>query len=195
MDDILSSLSTYGYFILFFYSFGGGFIAITAAGVLSSMGKMDLELSIFIAFVANSLGDAMLFYLARYKRAWFKNNFPEWSVFAKKYRRQIALAHLWTRKYGDWIVFIQKFIYGIKSIIPIVMGTSKYNMVKFNTLSVISAFIWALVFGYSGFYGAGYLIDIVYYVADHTIVMPIALGVISIIVWFIFTKATAKKKK
>lgn len=68
MEETFSNLATYGYIGLFLYSLGGGFVALIGAGVLSFMGKMDLSLSIMIAFFANALGDVLLFYMARYQR-------------------------------------------------------------------------------------------------------------------------------
>jgi len=65
LDSIIASLSSYGYLILAYYSLGGGMLALIGAGILSSMGKMDITTSIMIATVANIIGDNMLFYLAR----------------------------------------------------------------------------------------------------------------------------------
>ena len=69
MEDTFSNLATYGYIGLFLYSLGGGFVALVGAAVFSFMGKMDLTLSIFIAFLANGLGDTLLFYMARYQKS------------------------------------------------------------------------------------------------------------------------------
>jgi len=68
MQDIINSLSTYGYIILFLYTLGGGMVAIIAAGVLSYAGKMDLSISITVAAVSNAIGDTLLFYLSRYNK-------------------------------------------------------------------------------------------------------------------------------
>ncbi|MDX9757104.1 MAG: DedA family protein, partial [Sulfurimonas sp.] len=87
MEDTFSNLATYGYIGLFLYSLGGGFVAIVAAGVLSYMGKMDLGLSIFIAFVANAAGSFLLFYMARYQKSMMMEGL-------RKHRRKLALAHI-----------------------------------------------------------------------------------------------------
>ena len=65
---MLTNLATYGYLILFFYSLGGGMIALIAAGILSGGGSMNIWLSILIAFGANFLGDSALFYLTRFNK-------------------------------------------------------------------------------------------------------------------------------
>ena len=91
MEDTFSNLATYGYIGLFLYSLGGGFVALVGAGVLSFMGKMDLSLSITIAFVANAIGDVMLFYMARYQKAMLMDGI-------RKHRRKLALSHIMMKK-------------------------------------------------------------------------------------------------
>ena len=63
---MLTSLSTYGYVIVFLYSLGGGMVAIIAAGVLAHLGKMDITVSIVLAAVANAIVDKLPFYVSRY---------------------------------------------------------------------------------------------------------------------------------
>lgn len=98
MEDTFSNLATYGYIGLFLYSLGGGFVAIIGAGVLSFLGEMDLSLSILIAFVANFLGDFLLFYMARYQKSMMMDGL-------RKHRRKLALSHVLMKKYGSWIIF------------------------------------------------------------------------------------------
>ena len=109
MEDTFSNLATYGYIGLFLYSLGGGFVALVGAGVLSFMGKMDLTLVIAVAFIANALGDVMLFYMARYQKSMMMEGI-------KSHRRKLALAHIMMKKNGNWIIVFQKFVYGIKTL-------------------------------------------------------------------------------
>ena len=68
MEDTLTSLSTWGYLALAFFSFGGSLVVVAAAGVLSYMGEMSLIVSLIIATVFNYIGDMFLFYLGRYHK-------------------------------------------------------------------------------------------------------------------------------
>ncbi len=145
MEDILTSLSTYGYLILAFYSFGGGMIALIGAGILSSMGKMDITTSILIATLFNFVGDSVLFYLSQ-------TNKKEVMGYMKKHKRKIAYTNLLMRKYGWLAVFLQKYIYGVKTLVPIVMGLTKYDFRKFVTLNVFASIVWGLVVGLVSFY-------------------------------------------
>lgn len=145
MEDILTSLSTYGYIILAFYSFGGGMVALIGAGILSSMGKMDISSAIVIATVANFVGDSVLFYLSQ-------SNKKEVMGYMKKHKRKIAYTNLLMRKYGWLAVFLQKYIYGVKTLVPIVMGLTKYDFKKFITLNFFASIVWGLLIGLVSFY-------------------------------------------
>lgn len=188
MESVIDSLSTYGYIILFAYSLGGGMVAIIAAGILSYAGKMDLNTSIAVAFVANALGDSMLFYMSRYNKA-------QIMPYVKKHRRKLALSHILMKKHGDKIIFFQKFVYGIKTLIPIGIGMTKYSVVKFNILNVISAFIWAVILGYSSFSAGKTLSNASGYLSSHPWIAPLILASLLGGIWYYFKIATQKKSK
>jgi len=135
----------WGYIILFLYSFGGGFLALAVAGVLSYTGDLNIVASIIVAGSANFVGDQFLFTLARNNKQYAK-------TMMGKYGRKVALAHLLMRRYGSPVVFIQKYIYGIKTLIPLAMGLTKYSLKKFTVFNAVATVVWALVVGYSSFY-------------------------------------------
>ena len=188
MEDTFSNLETYGYIGLFLYSLGGGFVALVGAGVLSFLGKMDLSLSISIAFVANALGDVMLFYMARYQKTMMMEGI-------RKHRRKLALSHIMMKKYGSWIILIQKFVYGIKTLIPIAIGLTKYDFKKFAILNVGSAAIWALVVGLGSFYSGNALVKVAETISDKPWIAPVILVVLGGSLWLYMEKATKKKVK
>jgi membrane protein DedA with SNARE-associated domain len=186
MEDTFNNLETYGYIGLFLYSLGGGFIGIVAASVLSFMGKMDLSLSIAVAFVGNALGDVLLFWLTRYQKGMMVENL-------RKHRRKVALAHVLMKKHGDWVIFIQKFIYGLKTVVPIAIALTKYDFKKFTILNIFAAAIWALAFGLSSYYFGAVLSKLALYINDNKWLAPVILFTIGGLVWLYLEKATKKK--
>ena len=134
----------WGYIVLFLYSFGGGFLALAVAGVLSYSGELNLGLVLIVAGVANFIGDQFLFTVAR-------KNKEQAKEMMKKHKRKIAMAHLLMRKYGSWVIFIQKYIYGIKTLIPLAMGLTKYDIKKFMIFNIFATIIWSLVVGISAY--------------------------------------------
>lgn len=188
MEDTFSNLVTYGYIGLFLYSLGGGFVALIGAAVLSFMGKMDLSLSISIAFVANALGDVMLFYMARYQKGMMMEGI-------KKHRRKLALSHMLMKKYGSWIILFQKYVYGIKTLIPIAIGLTKYDFKKFLILNVASSAVWAISIGLGSYYSGSALVKVAELISEKPWIAPLILIVFGSILWFYLTQATKRRRK
>ena len=120
-------------------------LGLIGAGILSSMGKMDITLSIVIATTTNFIGDNVLFYLAQ-------TNKREVQKYLTKHKRKIAYTNLLMRRYGWLVVFLQKYVYGVKTLVPIVMGLTKYDIRKFTLLNVPASILWGLVVGLVSFY-------------------------------------------
>ena len=146
-------IQDWGYVALFLYSFGGGFVGLVFAGVLSYSGDLNIYLSILVAGVSNFLGDQFLFFFARKNKSYAKD-------MMKKYGRKIALAHLMMRKYGSLVIFVQKYIYGIKTLIPLAMGLTKYSSIKFAIFNIFATILWAIVVGYASYSAGEYILSI-----------------------------------
>jgi len=188
LEDTFSNLTTYGYIGLFLYSLGGGFVALVGAGVLSYMGKMDIGTSIAVAFVANALGDVLLFYMARYQKSMMMEG-------VRKHRRKLALSHIMMKKYGSWIILIQKFVYGIKTLIPIAIGLTKYDFKKFTMLNIGSSVIWSLSVGLGSYYSGAPLMKVAELIGEKPWIAPLILVIFGGSLWLYLEKATKKKIK
>lgn len=186
MDDMLKNLVTYGYLVLFLYSLGGGLLALLGAGVLSFMGKMDLGLSMSIAFVANVIGDSLLFYMSRYHKS-------DMMEYLKQHKRKLAFSHLLMKRHGSWIIVMKKFIYGLKTLIPLAIGLSKYDFWKFTAYNALGALIWTIAVGGGSYLFGGALIEGYKMVSDKPYLAPVMLIVIGGSVWFYLSLATKKR--
>ena len=133
-------IQDWGYIVLFGYSFGGGFFALAVAGVLSFAGELNIYTTIVVALSANFIGDQFLFMIA-------KNNKEYAKKLMKNHQRKIAYSQLLMRKYGPAVILLQKYIYGVKTLVPLAMGLTKYDVKKFAVYNFIGAVIWAVVIG------------------------------------------------
>ncbi|MEA3373752.1 MAG: DedA family protein [Campylobacterota bacterium] len=185
MEDMFSNLATYGYIVVFLYSLGGGFVALMAAGVLSYAGKMDLATSMAIAFVANAIGDSLLFYMGRYHKR-------DIMGYMHKHKRKLALSHLLMKKYGSWVIIFQKFVYGIKTLIPIAIGLTRYDFTKFNILNAIAAVIWTVVVGYGSYLAGDALTTAYHVISERPYIAPAVLFSAVGLLWLYMSKATKK---
>jgi len=139
-----SFIHDWGYIALFLYSFGGGMLGIAVAAVFAATGELNIYTVLVVATVANTIGDQFLFTMAR-------NNKSHAKEMMQKYKRKIALAHLMMRKYGSVTILLQKYVYGIKTLIPLSIGLTKFDGKKFFIFNLIGAIIWSLVVGLSAY--------------------------------------------
>lgn len=188
MEEMFSKLSTYGYLILFLYTLGGGMIALIAAGMLSFIGKMDITLCIVVATISNFIGDTILFWLSRYNK-------KEFSPFIKKQRRNLALSQILFKKYGDRIILVQKFIYGLKTLIPIAIGLTKYSFAKFSFLNAFSSAIWAITIGLVSYFAGDFVLQIYEKIKIYPWLTPLVLGVIIALIVIYFKFAIKRRIK
>ena len=146
-------IQDWGYVALFLYSFGGGFVGLAIASVLSYSGDLNIYVCIIIAAISNFIGGQFLFFLARKNKNYAKD-------MIKKYGRKIALAHLLMKKYGSFVIFVQKYIYGIKTLVPLAMGITKYSALKFTIFNAMAAILWACVIGYASFTAGEFILNL-----------------------------------
>jgi len=135
-----SFIHDWGYIALFLYSFGGGMLGIAIAGVFAASGELNIYTVLIVATIANTVGDQFLFAIARNNKDYAKD-------MMQKHKRKIAMAHLMMRKYGSVTILLQKYIYGIKTLIPLSIGLTKFDSKKFFIFNLIGAIIWSLVVG------------------------------------------------
>jgi len=147
-----SFIQDWGYIALFLYSFGGGFLALAIAGVFSFTGELNIYYVILVASLSNFIGDQFLFLIARNNKDYAKSMMSKWG-------RKIALTHLLMRKYGVWILFIKKYIYGIKTLVPLAMGLTKFDFKKFTFYNLLASFVWGVVVGTISYYLGQIFID------------------------------------
>jgi len=180
------SLENWGYLAVAFFAFGGSLFIVAAAGVFSFMGKMDLTTALMIATLSNYLGDMFLFYLGRYQK-------KEIQPYFAKHKRKIALATLIMRKYGVLAIFIQKFLYGIKTLVPLSMALSKYDFRKFAFYNIFASIVFVLTIGLTAYYSSEAIISMFSYIKENPWIAPVILFSIVGAVWYGMELMTKKR--
>ena len=129
-------MKEYGYIILFFWGMLEGEMGLVMAGLLTHTGDMNLFMAIFIAGLGGFAGDQVYFYIGRFNKKWVYRKL-------KNQRRKLALAHILLKKYGWPIIFVQRYMYGLRTVIPISIGLTRYSGKMFAFINLISAWFWA----------------------------------------------------
>lgn len=192
IDSILVFMKEWefvGYLILAFFSMGGSLVWTVAAGLAAFLDVMNIYVALGVGIVFNYLGDMLLFYLGRYQK-------KDIEPYFKKHKRKIALSILIMRKYGVWAIFIQKFLYGIKTLVPISMALAKYDFKKFGFYNIFASIFFVSVIMLGSFY-AGESIQAIFVKSEGYpwFVYPaVLLGFVALI-WFAMEQMTKKRVK
>jgi len=181
-------LRTYGYIILFAWSILEGELGLIMAGLMAHEGSMNLYLAIFIAGLGGFAGDQIYFYIGRFNKGYVHRNF-------KGQRRKFALAHLLLKKYGWPIIFVQRYMYGMRTIIPISIGLTRYNAKTFAFINLISAWCWAAITIIPTWYFGEQILDVLKWAKAHWyFALPFALICGGTIIYY-FNKMSKKQEK
>ena len=149
MESLLHSLETanplWAYFILFVSAFIENIFppipgdTVTVFGAyLVGRGFLNFW-GVLISTTLGSIAGFMAVFALAYWIEWklIEKYRPKWVE-----RSKIDRVEKWFRQYGYWIVLINRFLSGIRSIISLVAGLSKMNTLLVFLLALISCFVW-----------------------------------------------------
>ena len=159
-ENLINLLKEYGYIILFVWSIAEGETGLVMAGVLSHTGDMNVAASIIVAALGGFVGDQIYFYLGKINKKWVLEELHA-------HKRKFARARLLLKKYGGWVIFVQRFIYGMRTIIPMAIGISGYDPKKYAIINFISAFVWAAVTIIPSYILGEHIINLLKWVKQH----------------------------
>ena len=189
MTEVLIELmKEYGYIILFLWSILEGESGLIMAGLLCTTGDMNLYLAIFIAGLGGFAGDQIYFYIGRYNKSFVHRKF-------KGQRRKFALAHLLLKKYGWPIIFAQRYMYGMRTVIPIAIGLTRYDAKTFAFINLLSAWAWGAITIVPVWYFGEEILEVLKVAKEYWYVaIPFAL-IMGGGIYSYFHKTTQKKDK
>lgn len=189
MEDLfLNLIKEYGYIILYFWSIVEGESGIIITTIISHIGDTSLKIwgIILAATLGGFSGDQLYFLLARYNKKRVNKKLH-------RQRRRFALAHLLLRKYGWYIIFAQRFLFGLRVIMPMAIGLTSYSYRKYALINLLSSFIWAVTFTTLAWHFKDNILEIFNTLKENWYVtIAIILLIISIIVYY-FKYKTQKR--
>ncbi len=179
MEDFLKELlfeyKNYAYGILFVWCLLEGEIALILGGILAHEGHINLALGIFVAGLGAFCGDQFYFYIGRYNRSYISKKLA-------KQRRKFAIAHLLLKRLGWPIIFLQRYMYGFRVIIPMSIGLTRYSAKKFAFINLISAWCWAAITMILAWYFGKQIWRFISWAEEHWyIAIPIVCGFLFLI--------------
>ena len=198
-ESILNNISSltpfWIYVTLFFFSFvenvfppSPSDLVIVIGGTLVATGVIHFIPTLLLSTVGSVLGFMTLFY--------FGSTVDKRLVHSGKYKYipidAIEKVEQWFKKYGYWIILVNRFLPGTRSVISFFAGMSRLDVKRTVLLSTISSILWNAIILYLGFL-FGHNVGVVdKYLSTYS---NIAIGVTAIIVLIFVIRYFIKKKK
>lgn len=142
--SLASLLARYGYLAILVGTFLEGETILVLGGFAAHRGYLRLEGVLAAAFAGSLLGDQLYFLLGRWRGAAFLARRPHWQGRVGRVR---ALVH----RHQKALILGFRFVYGIRTITPFVLGTSGISGLRFLWMNALGAAAWALAIGLAGY--------------------------------------------
>jgi membrane protein DedA with SNARE-associated domain len=154
---------------------------------MAHRGYLNLSLVILIGGLVAFASDQFFFWMGRTKGSQFLENRPAWRPHVEKAKSLLG----WNTN----LLFLGiRFMYGLRTVLPFVIGMSKFDPKKFAFLNFIGAFIWALTFGLAGHLIGQLMAAIFEDVKEHELAIALGIILVGAGVW-LYYRYTAKVRK
>jgi membrane protein DedA with SNARE-associated domain len=142
--DMQSLVENYGYAAILIGTFLEGETILVLAGLAAHQGYLKLTGVIAAAFLGSLCGDQLFFYLGRKHSQAVLAKRPAWRTKAEKVQKLM-------NRYQTPMILSFRFLYGLRTVAPFVIGTSAVSIKKFIFLNVTGALVWAVAVGSGGY--------------------------------------------
>lgn len=149
-ETIITSFSYFGIFALMisngFIGFPSSQVLYIIAGYFAFTGNLSLGGIIIIGAVGNTLGNIILYEVARSKGLEYLTRFQ---IFRERELKKIQKVF---EKKGVWFLAVGKLVPALKVFVPIPAGISKMNRTLYASVILITSAIWSLPFLSIGYF-------------------------------------------
>ena len=174
--DVQSIVENYGYAAVLIGTFLEGETILVLAGVAAHQGYLVLTGVILTAFLGSLCGDQLFFYLGRKHSQVILDRRPAW-------KEKVEKIHNMLDRFQTPMILSFRFLYGLRTVAPFVIGMSRVSFKKFILLNVVGAFVWAVVIG-SGGYLFGHAVELVIGKIKHYEVQVFGLiALLGLLIW------------
>jgi membrane protein DedA with SNARE-associated domain len=121
-----------------------GEMVMLSAVIAAHRGYLNLWVVMAIGFAGTLGGDWGYFFTGR-------KHGKNWLDKKEKFRHKIEIVNRRLQKYPVLVILTYRFVYGLRTIIPVIIGTSGIKTRTFLTFSLVSTMFWCLLYGTLGY--------------------------------------------
>jgi len=144
-------IQTYGYGAVFAGTLLEAEAVLLVGGFAAHRGYLDLPTVVGVAIVGSFLANQLWFYLGRRHGPALLARFP-------KYAEPVARAHELLARYNTPLILSVRFIFGLRTVLPFVLGMGNITTLRFEVLNFGGALLWSVTIAAGG-YLFGHLVE------------------------------------
>jgi membrane protein DedA with SNARE-associated domain len=171
-----SVIDTYGYVAVLIGTCLEGETILVLGGFAAHRGYLALPGVILAAFIGSLCCDQLFFFLGRKHSQAVLARRPTWKSRADK-------ANSLLERFRTPFILIFRFLYGLRTVSPFVIGMSSVSTSKFILLNAAGALVWAVVIGTAGYLFGSALEVLIGDVKRYEVAALLSIAVIGILVW------------
>lgn len=137
-------ISEYGYLAVLVGTFFEGETVVVLGALAAKLGYLDIGFVILAALAGTFCGDQLYFFIGRHYGDRLLARWPSWRMRAESVNELML-------RYDTWFILGFRFIYGMRSISPFVIGMSRIRTGRFMLLNFLAAVLWASAVGGASF--------------------------------------------
>ena len=142
--NLQSIIDTYGYAAIVIGTFLEGETILVLGGFAAHSGYLHLPWVVLAAFAGSLLGDQFFFFLGRWHSQLVLARRPLWKVRVEKAQKLVG-------RYRTPFILVFRFLYGLRTVAPFVIGMSDVPVPIFIFLNAVGAIVWAIAVGTAGY--------------------------------------------
>ena len=175
-------IERYGYLATFAGSVIEGESLLILSGLCAHRGYLSFPLVVIVGALGGAIGDMVFFLLGRHYGRDVLNRFPRFAPAASR-------VHAMIERHSTLTILAVRFMYGLRTAGPAIIGTTRVSIAEFALLNAIGAVVWSACWA-----GAGYLLG---KAAEHllgdlarverelfgTAIVVIVVGIVAFHIW------------
>lgn len=181
-------ISTYGYAAVGIGTFLEGETILILGGFAAHRGYLELPWVIVCAFLGTFFGDQLYFYIGRTKGKIALQKRPHWKAKSEKVFKLLD-------KHQTWLILGFRFLYGLRTITPFIIGVSKIAPARFLILNILGASVWAIVIGTLGYLFGHTLEKIIGDIKQYELLLFVTLAGLGVVIWFFHIRKNSSANK
>lgn len=182
-----SLLENYGYPLILVGTFFEGETILVLGGVSAHLGYLSIEWVVFCGFAGTLFGDQLYFFLGRrHGQGWLEQR-PAW-------RARAARVHRILERHPVLLILGFRFLYGLRTVTPFALGTSRVAYPVFTVLNVVGAALWALAVGLAGYYFGRGVEAVLGEVKRYELELIAFVGLAGLLVWIVYFLARRRAR-